>query len=119
MDHHCGLQQLFELKEIRFMNVLLHVCFVLWKFGKCRDFNEADYDALLQLDSEVTQSRPQISDATLRTLQTHVHKCGKAADPGGNSCKPGKDTSKISAVRDMFITGTGPSGVNALAICLN
>ncbi|CAL8470856.1 g10398 [Coccomyxa elongata] len=62
-----------------------------------RDFNEADYDALLQLDTEVTQSRSQISDATLRTLQTHVHKCGKAADPEGNSCKPGKDTLKLHA----------------------
>ncbi|EIE20302.1 hypothetical protein COCSUDRAFT_58012 [Coccomyxa subellipsoidea C-169] len=58
------------------------------------DFNEGDYEALLQLDSEAADSRPQISEAALRTLQTHVHMCGKAASPGAG-CKPGKDTSVL------------------------
>lgn len=64
----------------------------------CRDFNEGDYEALLQLDSEAADTRPQISEAALRTLQTHVHMCGKAAS-SGVGCKPGKDTSVLQKVR--------------------
>ena len=68
--------------------------------GCCRDFNEGDYEALLLLDTEVADTRPLISDAALRTLQTHVHMCGKAVSPGSD-CKPGKDTSVFHKVRTL------------------
>ncbi len=38
-----------------------------------RNFGEADYEALLELDNQPAMARPQLSEAELGRLQTHIH----------------------------------------------
>ena len=38
-----------------------------------RNFGEADYEALLELDNQPAVARPQLSEAELGRLQTHIH----------------------------------------------
>ena len=71
----------------------------------CRDFNETDYEALLELDHHAAaEVRPRLSDAELRTLRTHVH--GKATCGPSASCshKPGQSTSpSLKACSRFFL----------------
>lgn len=39
-----------------------------------RNFGEADYEALLELDNQPAMERPQLSDIELGRLQTHIHR---------------------------------------------
>lgn len=38
-----------------------------------RNFGEADYEALLELDNQPAMARPQLSEAELGRLRTHIH----------------------------------------------
>jgi hypothetical protein len=66
--------------------------------GARRDFNEADYEALLELDREAAELRPRLSDAELRTLRTHVHGKGACGRSFESCCKPGQDMSSAQKV---------------------
>ncbi len=46
-----------------------------------RNFGEADYEALLELDSQPVVARPQLSEAELGRLQTHIHRLKAEAPP--------------------------------------
>lgn len=46
-----------------------------------RNFGEADYEALLELDSQLAMARPQLSEAELGRLHTHIHRLKAEAPP--------------------------------------
>ena len=46
-----------------------------------RNFGEADYEALLELDSQSAVARPQLSEAELGRLHTHIHRLKAEAPP--------------------------------------
>ena len=48
-------------------------CIVTGRLSSTRNFGEADYEALLELDSEPAAARPQLSEAELGRLRTHIH----------------------------------------------
>ena len=49
--------------------------------GGFRNFGEADYEALLELDSDSVVAPPQLSDAELGRLQTHIYHLKGSAAP--------------------------------------
>ena len=51
-----------------------------WRCG-FRNFGEADYEALLELDSDSAVAPPQLSDAELGRLQTHIYHLKGSAAP--------------------------------------
>jgi hypothetical protein len=64
----------------------------------CRDFTDADYEALLQLDSDL--SRPRLTDAELSTLRTHVHGSAKAKGCAAAApCAPEHSSGLLEKVR--------------------
>ena len=75
---------------------------VLKRLAACldRDFTDEDYEALLELDSDV--ARPRLSEAMLSTLRTHVHSKAPAKGKAGCStplaCAPDRSSSLVEKV---------------------
>lgn len=60
----------------------------------CRDFNEADYEALLELDA-APSPRPRLTEAELQKLRTHVHKGAAPTCALHRSTSSGRDKERV------------------------
>ena len=90
-----------------------------------RDFTDEDYEALLELDSDV--ARPRLSEAMLSTLRTHVHSKGAAQGKAGCGapvpCAPGQTSSladkvllpvAYACILSLYLLGCCSTLINAL-----